>query len=473
MKPSNALADDRLKSKGSGRRIGLLSPYSGGNLGNTAILAAMIANTRVRIPGVEIVGITLAPEDTRRRLGIQTFPLAGVSRPYYTLISEATGNGPHAEGRSFGQIREWAKRIPLFRGFVRSVRTCVAELAHIVKAARFIRTLDQVVVTGGGALDESWGGPWGHPWSLLKWSVISRFSKIPLLFVSVGKSFLERPLSRLFVRGALSLAAYRSYRDLETKVAIQTLIDASNDPVYPDLAFSYPCESLQASEFRGSGDGRLVVGVSPIAYCDPRVWPEKHEERYATYVRQLAEMVQWLIRENCRVLMFTTDSPDMTTVQDVLAQISRGGSDTDAVQVLPGSTDLDVESFLKKISHVDLTIASRLHGVILSHLNATPVLALSFDPKVDAHMSAMQQSGYCLSIDRFQVAILIDRFNALKAARERERAHLRSTAVRFRQLLNLQYDKLLGAVQTSPCLVAGQTRFDDFSPLPIGDLSTK
>ncbi len=83
MKPSNALADDRLRSKGSGRRIGLLSPYSGGNLGNTAILAAMIANTRVRIPGVEIVGITLAPEDTRRRLGIEGFPLAGVS----TLIT--------------------------------------------------------------------------------------------------------------------------------------------------------------------------------------------------------------------------------------------------------------------------------------------------------------------------------------------------------------------------------------------------
>src|SRR5271166_1512363 len=67
-------------------RIGLISPTSG-NLGNAAMQSAMIANLRKRIAGVEIVGITLNPEDTHRRHGIQAFPLAGASRPYYGLFT--------------------------------------------------------------------------------------------------------------------------------------------------------------------------------------------------------------------------------------------------------------------------------------------------------------------------------------------------------------------------------------------------
>ncbi len=69
------------------RRIGLISPYTGGNLGNAAIISAMIANIRKRIASVEIVGITLNPDDTRRRHGIQAFPITAVSRSNYSPYS--------------------------------------------------------------------------------------------------------------------------------------------------------------------------------------------------------------------------------------------------------------------------------------------------------------------------------------------------------------------------------------------------
>ena len=55
------------------RRIGLVSPWSGGNLGNEVIISAMIANIRKRIIGAEILGITLNTRATRLRLGILGF----------------------------------------------------------------------------------------------------------------------------------------------------------------------------------------------------------------------------------------------------------------------------------------------------------------------------------------------------------------------------------------------------------------
>ena len=431
------------------RRIGLLSPTSG-NLGNAAMQAAMIVNIRKRIAGVEFLGITLNPDDTHRRHGIEAFPLAGTSRAYYGLFNSASSEAGQRQLPKPGRIRRWLKTIPVLGGALRGIRTCVVELGHIVAAARVVRKLDRVIVPGGGALDDFWGGPWGQPWALFKWSVLSRVNGVPFLFVSIGKCSLERRLSRFFVRIALRLAEYRSYRDPGSKIAAQALIDAPDDQVYPDLAFSYPSPVNQASPDGALRGARLVVGVSPIAYCDPRAWPRKDERRYAAYVNQLAKMVSWLISEGCHVRFFTTDSADAATVDDLHAMISASAINGNVIQTLASSTEQSPDSLLKGISDVDLTIASRLHGVILSHLNATPVLALSFDPKVDAHMNEVGQKDYCLSIDHLRLDTLIERFTTLKAARAREQAHLRSAVQRFRHLLDLQYDRILGASQSSP-----------------------
>jgi len=444
------------------RCIGLLSPYSGGNLGDAAILEATIRNLRKRVPGVRILGLTLNPDDTRRRHGIEAFPLAGVSRPYYTLVRSDNSRVQEQPSVKSRRIKTWLKQIPLLGTLFGAIRVCRDELAHIRAARRVVRGLDRLIVTGGGALDESWGGPWGHPWTLFKWALLGRVFGVPLLFVSVGKSFLKSPLSRFFIRIALGLADYRSYRDQESKMDVETLIDARNDPVYPDLAFSYPSPALHPARREGSGDGQLVVGVSPIAYRDPRVWPIKDEGHYASYVSKMADMVKWLIKEGHRVLFFTTDSPDLVTFNDIQALIPSNSIPVNSTETLPGSAEQTTDEFLHAISHADLTIASRLHGVILSHLNTTPVLAVSFDPKVDAHMNAIGQKDYCLAIDQFTVNMFIERFTALLAARQREQAHLRSAALRFRQLLDLQYDRILGMAHSSVMASADLTHLDAF-----------
>jgi polysaccharide pyruvyl transferase WcaK-like protein len=411
---------------------------------------AMIANLRKRIAGVEIVGITLTTEETRRRHGIPAFPLAAVSRTSYTVYNSGISKTGQRNTPVLRRTKQWLKQMPMLGRFLRAIRVWATEMNHLAAAAALVRKLDRIVIPGGGALDDFWGGPWGHPWSLFKWSLLSRVCGVPFLFVSIGKSSLEQPLSRFFVRVALRLAAYRSYRDNESRVAVRTLIDARSDPVYPDLAFSYPCPIPQTSPGSGSPDGRLVIGVSPIAYCDPRAWPCKDERRYAAYVSQTAEIVKWLIREGYRVLFFTTDSPDIATVEDVQAMISGCAMDADAIETLPGSSDQTTESLLKELRRAELVIASRLHGVILSHLSAIPVLGISFDPKVDAHMNAIGQRDYCLNIDHLRLDAVIERFNALKALREEEANRIRCSALAFRQQLETQYDRIFAAPHSNP-----------------------
>ncbi len=51
-----------------------------------------------------------------------------------------------------------------------------------------------------------------------------------------------------------------------------------------------------------------------------------------------------------------------------------------------------VQIFSSERSCVDLMVASRLHSVLLAQLVGTPVLALSYDRKVDVQMESVGQS---------------------------------------------------------------------------------
>ena len=53
------------------------------------------------------------------------------------------------------------------------------------------------------------------------------------------------------------------------------------------------------------------------------------------------------------------------------------------------------------LREADYLIASRLHGTILSFVSKTPVVAISFDPKVDWVMEDLKQSEYLLHITDF------------------------------------------------------------------------
>ena len=199
-----------------------------------------------------------------------------MSQEYYHVCDSGKPDTAVRQRKHVDTLKNLLKRVPGLWSLLRDIRFFKpgVELAHVLSAARVVRKLDVMIICGGGALDDLWGGAWGHPWALFKWGVRSRTNKVPLLFVSVGKSPLKLRLSRFFIGAALRLSQYRSYRDPESKQDVKSLLDNSRDPVYPDLAFSYPLSARSASiDFELRGGRQLTVGVSPIAYCDPRVWP--------------------------------------------------------------------------------------------------------------------------------------------------------------------------------------------------------
>lgn len=442
-----------------GKKIGLISPCGWGNLGDAAIVDAVIHHLRSRLPDVSICAFTMNPEDTAARHQIPSFRITELSLNHYHTVTTCHKDAAQdtAEEEDQSGVKAWvAQQVKGLPGFynvlskaywrIRSddflLKQARNEFRHIWKWLRLLRSFDCLIVSGGGQLDEFWGGPWGHPYALFRWALIAAVTKTRFIILSVGTSSLDSSLSRMFVSGALRLADYRSFRDCVSKERVSYVKPTAGDPVIPDLAYSLPVSAFwRTRQVRE----RLVVGVSPIAYCDPRVWPVADQERYGRYLEELASFVAWLLGEGHHVLLFASDRPDLRAIDD-LTTVLKSKVPPPKEESISGPPDLTVEGLLSELVDVDYVVTSRLHGVILSHVLNLPVLAISYDNKVDTHMKNVGQTDNCLCIDGIRCEDIISRFNCLKSNVIDGKAVVSSRLAEYKTLLEEQYDAITSSL---------------------------
>ena len=423
-------------------RIGLYGPYGFGNLGDAAIQEAAIQGLRRHVPDVRLWGICLNPANTEIRHRISAYPIfrkhPGNAAP---PVSPAPATAPAAPRR----LRSGLKRIPILYPLLNSAHktwlwagSVAEETAFMLRTYRFLRNLDILVISGSGQLDEYWGGPFHHPLALCKWVVLARAAGCRVAFVSVGSGSLDSPFSRVFARIALVLAHYKSFRDPKT-LALARSLGTRDGRLIPDLAYS-----LRRQAGPASSPGR-VVGINPMAYFDPRAWPEKDASVYAAYVAKLAEIGIWLQNRGYILLLFANEIyMDAPAIDDVISAIRARGYEG---KILRPAVD-GLEDLLSQIALCDVVIATRFHGELLSFYLGKPTISISYHPKMDLLAREMGQADYVVPIDTFGPEDVERLFTALQAERGPAAARLETVVTAHRERLEEQYRMRAGMM---PC----------------------
>jgi polysaccharide pyruvyl transferase WcaK-like protein len=420
--------------------VGLLTPYCGGNLGDAAIHEASIRAILDAYPSADVYGLTLFPAATGAAHGIRAYPLNGYSLEHYPVILrslEETRRAVAPEGAASASPQVSVRTIvkgmiglvpPLFsviRWIRNAIQLAARESAHLARAVALARRSDLIIVNGGGQLDDYFGGAWAHPYVLFKWGLLARLTRTPYVILSVGVCNIDARdsrLSRFFFRRALSFASYRSYRDEKSRaIAVARLGASAEDPVVPDLAFGLSVERRRVPVGAGT------VAISPIAHRDPRWWDKADVGEYREYLRIMAEFVATLLARGHRVRWYTTATPDEPVIADILALIPPALRRAMPNPAVPTTT---LASAIAVLRESDLVVASRLHGVVLAHLMHCPVLALSYDPKVETHMRDMGQLAHSIDITAIDATRLFARFESLRANAAELRASLVSITAR-------------------------------------------
>jgi polysaccharide pyruvyl transferase WcaK-like protein len=417
-----------------------------GNLGDDATQVAVMQNIRKRWPHVELVLFSMNPADSRTRHGLPSYPIRAEFRnlAWKGYISNPV---PDSELKNTGLKSFLKKNRLLFTALrrlkavtIRPVRTFLDELRFLGSSFNIVRSLDLLIISGGGQLLDAWGGAWRFPYTIFKWTALAKLAGNKCYFLNVGAGPLARPLGRWFVCNALRLADYVSFRDGDSKVLIQKSGFKGRSEALADCV--YALDSSESVVSSSVERGAPVVGLSPMAYCDPRSYWHKDQAVYDDLVNKFSTFGRWLIGNQFRLRLFSTDIHfDMRTIKEVTALLTINNGHSVGHWIEENHVK-DLDQLLSTMRSVDYIVTCRFHGVVLAHLLNKPILALSHHPKVSTLMRDLGMERYCLDITKCDARMLEDAFRSLVADGEGIKIRLADKVQRYRGALINQFDQL-------------------------------
>jgi polysaccharide pyruvyl transferase WcaK-like protein len=431
-----------VKRDGAPKTIGLLDHMGYGNLGDAAIQEAVIANIKRRVTDAQLVGFSLIPDDTMKRHGIPCCPI----RWWYPKLGQAGDQAGDSVGIKL-RLKSALKSQPLFYAWAKPVADFVREALFWVRSYRALRRLDLLIISGSGQLSELWRGPWSHPYTIFKFSLLAKLAHKKLYFLNCGAGPLEHPLSRFFARWALRFADYRSFRDHDSEELVRSLGVKAKTHVYPDPAYALEVEDLLKSAQRGSS--MPVIGLNPIGFCDPRIWPRQDDSVYQEYLEKITRFSAWLLDQGYNLRVFTTEtSVDRYAIEDLSAGLRARLSSPEVIsQVFNGASET-VRDVLREMAGFDFIVTSKFHGVIFSHLLRKPVISLSYHRKMDVAMQALGQGRFSADIERFEVDWLIKAFRSLVNESGSIRSECAAAVEAYAATLSQQFDSLFAPTKS-------------------------
>jgi polysaccharide pyruvyl transferase WcaK-like protein len=451
-------------------RIGLLHHVGGGNLGDDATLESVAGNIRRRWPTAEIIAFSMNPGDTQARHGIASYP---VRRIRWSI--GFTDAGPEAPFRS--RLKALTRKCkPLFHvlkatsAVARLTSGVFRELSFLISSHRHIKSLDLLIVSGGGQLTEK-DGPWGFPYTIFKWLLLARWAGVRCMFLNVGAGPLTRPLSKYFARRALATAEYISLRDQKSQNLLDKIGFSGRSLVYPDSAYGLQFV-LPSNVIPLERSAQPIIGFAPMPYPDPRAHAaEKDQIVYDAFIGRLAGFASRLLDRSYALRVFGTDTGvDPVAIKDFEAALANQ-RDIPPSRYSVDHSGMSVHDLLVAMAGMDFVVTCRFHGVIFAHLLNKPVLAIAHHPKVSDLMADLDLSNYCVDIHDFDVNLLEDRFASMVANADEIKSRMASSLIKNRQRLTAQFDRLFNADVVAALVrqpTWGSRRRDRTGGLPCG-----
>lgn len=440
----------------SRRKIGVFSHAGTKNLGDEALMAAVIQNVRARVPNLEILGFTINPQDTQQRHGIPSFPIRRLDDPVPESASaESRTSAPSTSApETASSARGWKQSIKAVPGVtsvlrgLRALQTVLENAAlepkFLLDSYRRLRGVELLLVAGSQQLNDIYGA-WGFPITLFKWFLLARLTGTKVAVLSVGAGPISSRFSRFLIRRVLRMCSYRSYRDAISSKLVESIGVNGSNPVFPDLVYSLrlPLPRPAPKEAESA-----VVGINPVPFYDARYWATPDATRYHDYVQKFARFTEWLHQNGYSTLFFPTQArADVLTIQDIRSELN---GNTNSLRMVASNPIQNLDDLISEIARADLVVANRYHGILLSLLLNKPVLGVAYHEKSRALLEQAGQGDYALNIADFSIQELIEKISALHANSVQAKKEMASRIAPLREALERQYDKVFGLIGIPP-----------------------
>jgi polysaccharide pyruvyl transferase CsaB len=334
-------------------RVGISGSYGGFNLGDEAILEAIMTGLRRSVP-VEITIFSRDPQDTLARHRVErAVPVRELSRD--EVLPE-------------------------------------------------IENLDLLIFGGGGILYDAEANLY------LREVALAQECKVPVLVYAVSAGPLQDPMAQRVTRACLNRAAAvtvreRRARQVLEEIGVQRDIEVTADPALLLEPQALPPEALKRE---GLDTQHRLVGIS---VREPGVAAPNLDERH--YHALLANAADYMVDRLDADLVFVPMERRAFDPQHCHAVISQMAYARRAT-VLKG--EYTAGQMLTMISHFAFAVGMRLHFLIFAALQRVPFVALPYASKVTGFLDALEMPMPPLQrVNAGQLIAHIDRWWDLRA----------------------------------------------------------
>jgi polysaccharide pyruvyl transferase WcaK-like protein len=387
-------------------RVGLFGLLGSGNIGNDASLDAVLGYLKAYHPDAVLDFMCMGPDEARARYGFDAIPLLW--------------------------CRRYEERVPgpLAAGF-----KILGKLIDPFRTAAWVRRHDVVIVPGMGVLEANLPlNPWGWPYTMTQLGVSARLFGTKVAMIGVGATVINRPATRWLMVRAARLAFYRSYRDAQSRDALQQQgLDTAADPVHPDLVFSLPTAPAAGNP--------ETVGVGLMAYYGSNDDRDRADEIYADYLGNVESFIRWLLEAGRRVLLFYGDAVDEPAVEQVLSDLREYTSDSGPAQ-LAAEHVTSYAGLRQAMAPVGTVVATRYHNVICALQLSKPTLSIGYGKKNVVLMEDMGLPEFCQHAQSIDVPKLIEQFTKLESNADQVRTMLAERNADKAALLATQFEAM-------------------------------
>lgn len=441
-------------------RIAVFGHYGNKNLGDEAIIEAVINNLRHHVGDPEIYCFSIDPFDSAQRHGVKAFPIRyrrdffaehrGYIEPGSASDQQratSTSGDPSFNTASSGTPQSWKghlKSLPLLGPLLKGTQalldfrhTAKQEIQFLRIAKSHLRGIDLLLVTGSNQFLDNFGGPWGFPYTLMKWTFIAKQTATKVAFISVGAGPLENRLSFRFLKWTLGKADYVSVRDEGSKALLQSKIGIAPD-VFPDIAHKLNGAQSLPDKERKEGKPRIVA-VNPMPVYDRRYWYEADDDKFTAYVDKLSELCSTILGDGHILELFSTQEKDENVIDDIVERLQKNPDFSDCQTRVRITRSSKVVELMSALERADIVVATRFHATVLPLQLGKPVLGICYYRKAAELLDDVGLSEYWVDLDDFTSETLIHKYRTLLKNRHAKAEELGEHLHRYGQNLDRQY----------------------------------
>ena len=228
-------------------------------------------------------------------------------------------------------------------------------------------TMSDGLISGGGSLLQDVTSSRSIFYYTFIMGLASLVNK-PIFLYAQGVGPINKRLNKKIVKFFLNKVQYISLRDEESSNLIKSIGVNTKIDIVPDPVMGL---DIKMADLKSKKNNYIIISV--------RNWSAKKN-----YLKQIAMSCNEIMEEGIDIKLLPMHEKLDEKISKELAEMIEY-----EVEVL--SCEMNMEEKLKYVSKAKLMIGMRLHALIFAGNVGTPMIGISYDPKIDSYLKLVDQ----------------------------------------------------------------------------------